>query len=468
MSLPGVSVVILTRNRPHEFATPLQALSLQRHQEFEVIVVGARPTAADQGAPDRFVGRIKYLVCHEENVSKARNIGVSHARGQIVAFIDDDAAPEPDWLDNLVRPFSDANVAAVGGFVRGRNGVDFQWRGALVDRYGAHSDLTSDDFRRPELGLDQGEHFVSIVGVNCAFRRDTLIDTGGFDENFHYFLDESDICLRLQTAGWRTALAPRATVYHAYAESSERNRNRAPRDLFQVAASRVYFARTYGDAADYDERLGQFLADQRARLQKFIQLGRLSRRQARLVEQRMLDGLSEGQARFEAGAQIGVNLSPAADAQQSVLFTGPGSPRRLRVAVVIITSARKQLRLAAKLLAEAGCEVTVFDFDFSARRLRVGFHNGAWLHHGGIVGRETIDAPLPTPRRCIRVLSEMDRINEHRRFEVFLRPDLAKYQVGDLAPTPLGGRLKKYVAEPFRLGAGQELTTLLSANAELA
>jgi GT2 family glycosyltransferase len=468
MTSVGVTVVILTRSRPREFATLLQALSLQRHRALEVIVVGAAPTAEEQGAPAQFAARLTYIQCKDENVSMARNIGVSHAHNSIIAFIDDDAAPEPDWLEHLIRPFDDPKVGAVGGFVRGRNGVDFQWRGALVDRYGAHSELTSDDFRRPELGLEAGEHFVSIVGVNCAFRTEALIERGGFDENFLYFLDESDISLRLQMAGWRTALAPRAEVYHAYAESAERSHNRAPRDLFQIAASRVYFARRYGETEHFDERLDQFQADQKARLRKFIQLGRLSRRQARWIELRMAEGLVEGEARFTAGEKIGTNLLAESDETPEFPFIPPEAPRRLRVAIVIITSARKQLRRAAELLAEAGCEVTVFDFDFSAKRLRVGFHDGVWLHHGGIIGRETVDAPLPSPRRCVRVLSEMDRVGEHRKFEVFLRPNLEKYRVKDFQSVPLSGALKNYVAEPFRLGAGKELATLLSANAELA
>ncbi|MGB0506067.1 MAG: glycosyltransferase family 2 protein [Pikeienuella sp.] len=468
MNNPGVSVVILTRNRPREFATLLQALTLQRHQGFEVVVVGAAATAAEQGAPAHLANRLTYIQCLPENVSMARNIGIGHAHGQIIAFIDDDAAPEPDWLDHLIRPFDDPKVAAVGGFVRGRNGVDFQWRGALIDRYGAHSELTSDDFRNPELGLEAGEHFVSIVGVNCAFRRSILQDLGGFDENFQYFLDESDICIRLQRAGWRTALAPKAEVYHAYAESAERSRNRAPRDLFQIAASRVYFARTYGEAEHYEERLDQFQVDQKTRLRKFIQLGRLSRRQARWIEQRMAEGLIEGEARFTASDGAALASIPSPPQTPAIPFVPTGAPRRLRVAIVIITSARKQLRRAAEILAEAGCEVTVFDFDFSAKRLKVGFHNGIWLHHGGIIGRDTIDAPLPSPRRCIRVRAEMDRIGDHRDFEVFLRPDLEKYRIKGLQPIFLSGTLKKYVAEPFRLGAGQELATLLSTNPEFA
>ena len=54
----------------------------------------------------------------------------------------------------------------------------------------------------------KGELFLSTVGVNSAFRAAALRQINGFDEQFHYFLDESDVCLRLVKAGWGAAIAP--------------------------------------------------------------------------------------------------------------------------------------------------------------------------------------------------------------------------------------------------------------------
>ena len=48
-------------------------------------------------------------------LSDARNTGVAHATGDLIAFLDDDATPRPDWLEHLVEPFEDPRVAAVGG-----------------------------------------------------------------------------------------------------------------------------------------------------------------------------------------------------------------------------------------------------------------------------------------------------------------------------------------------------------------
>ncbi|MGB0411382.1 MAG: glycosyltransferase family 2 protein [Pikeienuella sp.] len=456
-----VSVIILTRRRPKAFRALLDALKLQRRRKFDVVVVGAEATASEQGVPEELIPRITYVQCIDANISKGRNLGVSHATGDIIAFIDDDAAPEGDWLDELIRPFAEADVGAVGGFVRGRNGVDLQWRGALVDRYGAHSEITSKDLRSPMLGARDGERFVSTVGVNCALRRDALVAVGGFDENFHYFLDESDMCIRLRQAGWRTVLAPRAEVFHAYAPSAERRGNRAPRDLFQIGASRSYFAHVHGDADEYHQREVDFREQQEQRLRKFVQLGRLSRRQARAIEARLDSGLAEGTARWRAGRKIGHSLNPKAAPGRAVPYIPDGAPERLRVALVVTTGHRRHIYHAAAVLVDAGCEVSLFDFDFSARRLRVGFYHGMWRHHGGILGRDSIDSPQPPPRRCLRVRSELNRVFNRRDFEVAIHPDQEKYRLGVLSLTPLGGPLKGFVAEPFRPGAGREVAMKL-------
>ena len=105
----------------------------------------------------------------------------------------------------------------------------FNGRGALIDRYGAHASLTLNDLKDAGFNDPNGEYFLSTVGVNSAFRAMALNQIGGFDEQFHYFLDESDVCLRLYKAGWGATIAPFAEVHHAYAESSERAANRAPR-----------------------------------------------------------------------------------------------------------------------------------------------------------------------------------------------------------------------------------------------
>lgn len=461
MRSPRVSVIALTRDRPTEFLSLLQSLQQQRMRDFEVIVVGAENDIRSHGATDDFVDKVTYVQCAEQNISKSRNIGIGHARGEILAFIDDDAAPEPDWLTELVKPFERAGVGAVGGFVRGRNGVDFQWRGALIDRYGDHASLTLNDVKDTGFNDPNGELFLSTVGVNSAFRSAALRQIGGFDEQFHYFLDESDVCLRLVKAGWGAVIAPSAEVHHAYAESSERAANRAPRDLYQVAASRVYYGLTHGDPDWIEARIDRFQTEQAGRLTKFIQLGRLSRRQAAWMEARMDEGITEGRRRFADGAKCGQSL-PQPRTPSPKPFIDFERARRPRAALVATTANRRQIYQLADRLARSGCETTVMDFELSAKRLRVTFAAGFWRHVGGILGREHIEARPPVPRRCVRVKREMERVAVRRDFDVVLRPKATKYRIGELAPTPIKQLLSGYVAEPLRPGAAAQIVTLLT------
>ena len=105
-----VSVVIVSRHRPALLRRCLLGLTQQDLPGFEVVVV-ADPAgiAAAQGFA------AKTVVYDEPNISAARNLGIAQAAGGIVAFIDDDAVPEPTWLSRLSAPFVDAQVIAATG-----------------------------------------------------------------------------------------------------------------------------------------------------------------------------------------------------------------------------------------------------------------------------------------------------------------------------------------------------------------
>lgn len=118
MTPPPVSLIIVSRGRPAALARCVTAVMQLWYRPLEVIVVADRDGIAR--VSDLPTGAsVKQVRFEEANIARARNAGIAAASGQIIAFIDDDAVPEPSWLNHLVAPFSDPAVAIVGGFVKG-------------------------------------------------------------------------------------------------------------------------------------------------------------------------------------------------------------------------------------------------------------------------------------------------------------------------------------------------------------
>ncbi|MEO0704037.1 MAG: glycosyltransferase family A protein, partial [Pseudomonadota bacterium] len=98
-----VSVVVVSRDRPDALRRCLEGVAQLQYPTFEVVVVAdAAGVAAAQQMP--LADNLKIVPFERANISQARNLGISQAAGEIVAFIDDDAVPEPSWLSYLTDP----------------------------------------------------------------------------------------------------------------------------------------------------------------------------------------------------------------------------------------------------------------------------------------------------------------------------------------------------------------------------
>ena len=215
---PSVSVVVNTCNRARYLADALRALASLHYPQVEVVVVNGPSTDGTGAVLEGWAQHIKRVDCMELNLSVSRNAGIAAAAGDIIAFIDDDAVPHPDWLSHLVGPYADQRVAAVGGYTVDNTGVRWQARKTICDRYGnAHH--VSDYFDERPLNRPGTPFYPSLLGTNSSFRATALRGVGGFDHAYAYLLDETDVCLRLVDAGWRVLYEPKALVWHQFAAS---------------------------------------------------------------------------------------------------------------------------------------------------------------------------------------------------------------------------------------------------------
>ncbi|MGW9332739.1 glycosyltransferase [Bosea sp. NPDC055594] len=241
------SIVINTYNRAVALKDTLASLNGLQYDNFEVIVVNGPSTDATASLMTSYEGKVKLLSCPDANLSMSRNIGIEAASGDIVAFIDDDAAPHPTWLEELALCYADKRVGGVGGFTVDNSGINYQACKTICDRFGNAFSMSAFFDERP-LCFSGSPAYPSLLGTNSSFRLDVLKEVGGFDHTFRYFLDETDVCLRVVDAGYQIVYAPQAIVYHQFAESHIRSPRRIPKTLFPSAVSKSYFIMRHGSA----------------------------------------------------------------------------------------------------------------------------------------------------------------------------------------------------------------------------
>jgi len=197
---PRISVVVCAYNAEPTIQECLDAAMRLDYPDYEVIVV-------DDGSTDATADLVRDYPVHlisteNRGLSNARNTGLDVADGEIIAYLDSDAYPDPHWLTYLAATFVNTDVVGVGG-----PNLPPPGDGAIAECVarapgGPAHVLLSDTV---------AEH---IPGCNMAFRASPLREIGGFDPRFRSAGDDVDICWRLQDRGWTLGFCPAAVVWH--------------------------------------------------------------------------------------------------------------------------------------------------------------------------------------------------------------------------------------------------------------
>lgn len=236
-----VSIIINTYNRASTLQNTLRSLQYLNYPDFEVIVVNGPSTDNTGEVIEKFAGNIKAGACPAANLSISRNIGICMAKGDICAFIDDDAIPEPEWLDGIVAGYDRDDVGGVGGFVYNHTGYEFQAKYIICNRFGDarfESDVNPTRF----FNFPLSHEYCALIGTNATFRRDVLLKVGGFDRQYDYYLDETDVCVRVVDAGYMIKFVDDAIVHHKFAPSHIRNEKKMVLRWHPIAKNKAYFA----------------------------------------------------------------------------------------------------------------------------------------------------------------------------------------------------------------------------------
>ncbi len=219
-----VSVVIVNWNGCHLLEECFQALAAQTYRDFEVIVV-------DNGSRD---GSVEWLVAHAPEVklicnqanlgfAAANNQGMRLARASLIAVLNNDAAPEPDWLQMLVQAAE--REPGAGMFA---SQILLREPASTVDSLGIEVDRAGLAWNRG-WGLPVTDRVVNVPGevfgpsgAAALYRRAMLDEIGLFDEELFAYYEDVDLAWRAQWAGWRCQYVPQAVVHHTHSATARR------------------------------------------------------------------------------------------------------------------------------------------------------------------------------------------------------------------------------------------------------
>lgn len=242
--LPELSVVVCTLGRANvaETVSSIAASAEQADRRVEIVVVWQGASPPPELGADRVVDVFPVGLAH------ARNRGLALATAPIVAFVDDDEVVDPGWVAGLLAGFADG-ATGVFGPVQPRDD-----RGLAYNRY-----------QRAEAEIFRGRSTPPWrigTGGNMAFRRDVLVDLGGFDPLFGVgaisrSAEDTEAVLRLLRSDGVVAWAPDAVVYHPTKTEAERLASRFP-----YAYGMGKLMRRHRDpvlAARYSREIGQAL-----------------------------------------------------------------------------------------------------------------------------------------------------------------------------------------------------------------
>jgi glycosyltransferase involved in cell wall biosynthesis len=224
-SNPTFSIIVNTVDRANPLRTLLRTLQHQTYPHFEVLVVVGPTQDETLEVLAEFGDRVRVLRCPEANLSQSRNIGLLAARGDIIAYTDDDAVLSRRWLEQLVQLFQDPHLDGTGGFVFQH---DPRYPGILYC-IGIASSFCEQYLVRRSM-LDQivpegagSQWFMRVNGNNMAFRRQALLTSGGFDEFYIWVAEETDLCFRMVNAGHLIHPVKELSIHHFPAASRNRD-----------------------------------------------------------------------------------------------------------------------------------------------------------------------------------------------------------------------------------------------------
>lgn len=236
MDLPKVTIIIPVKTINEYIRESLGYLQKLDYPNFEVIIL-------PDGKEILKSSDIHLIIIKTGSVGPAekRDMGAKVAKGEILAFLDDDAYPKADWLKKVIKIFKKSKIAAVGGpaITPESDGFWQKVSGAVFESY-----LGGGGARNRYLPIGKKRSVDDWPTVNLLVRKNIFLAVGGFDTNY-WPGEDTKLCLDIINRGYKIIYEPRAIVYH-------HRRGDMIKHFKQVgnyAMHRGYFAKKYPETS---------------------------------------------------------------------------------------------------------------------------------------------------------------------------------------------------------------------------
>jgi len=205
---PRVSIILIEykKNGQNQYLLEcLEALKKQTYKNYEIILETDHPLKIKYPKLKIIDYKGKYI-----SPAKKRDHGVKIAKGEIVAFIDDDTQPKPNWLNSIVPHFKDKKITGVGG--PGITPPKVSWK-EEASGWASASPIGAGIYIY--RFLPEKKRFVDdYPSMNLSVRRDDFLTVGGYDSNF-WPGEDTKLCLDLtHKLNKKIIYEPKAVVYH--------------------------------------------------------------------------------------------------------------------------------------------------------------------------------------------------------------------------------------------------------------
>ena len=202
---PLLSIIVPVYNGSDTIGSCIEHLENIDYPEekYEIIIVDNNSNDNTRDIIQKY--NVKYLFEEKKGQGAARNLGVAHAKGDIVGFIDADCLVEKNWVSEVEKSFKNRTTSAVIGL------CDHTTKNITSEMYVQDYEK---DWERRSISEDQVS---AIAGANFAMKKDIFLELGGFDEDF---LVQEDIELgyRMTNNGHTIMRNPNLKVKHLYSD----------------------------------------------------------------------------------------------------------------------------------------------------------------------------------------------------------------------------------------------------------